>query len=100
MAGNEGERWLHRPVAVGRTQIGVAYAARLGFHQDFAGSRGGNFQFQKFQGFSELLDNRSMHFGRHVQLLFSLSSISSSLPAGKFVLINGVVVFLSQERYR
>jgi hypothetical protein len=37
MARNEWERRFHRPIAVHRMQIGVAYAARLGFHQNLAG---------------------------------------------------------------
>jgi hypothetical protein len=71
-------------------EIGVAYAARLGLHQDIAGSGRGNVQFQKFQGFSELLDNSCVHLGRHVSLRFN------SLPDRKFELINGVLVFLSK----
>jgi hypothetical protein len=32
---NEGRYWLHRPITVRCVQIGVAYAGRHDFHQDF-----------------------------------------------------------------
>jgi hypothetical protein len=47
MARNERECRLHRPVAVGRMEIGVADAAGLGFHQDLACSGRGNVPFLK-----------------------------------------------------
>jgi hypothetical protein len=48
-----------------RMEIGVAYAAGFGFHQDLACSGRGDIPFQELQRFSELLDNRSAHLDRH-----------------------------------
>src|ERR1700728_641610 len=61
MARNERKCGLHRPVAVGRMEIGMAYAAGFSFDQDLTWSGRGNVPFLKLQRFSELLDDRGVH---------------------------------------
>jgi hypothetical protein len=46
-------------------QIGMAYAAGFGFHQNLASCGSRNIPFLKLQRFSELLDDRSVHLKRH-----------------------------------
>jgi hypothetical protein len=55
---------------VGRMEIGVAYSAGLGFHQDLAGAGRWNVPFQELQWFPELLNNRCVHLGGHGYLLY------------------------------
>src|ERR1039458_9944185 len=55
MARNEREYGLHRPVAVGRMEIGVAYAAGFSFDQNLARSGRGNVPFHEVQRFPKSL---------------------------------------------
>ena len=51
VAGNEGRRGLHRPVAVGGVQVGVAHARGLDLDQDLARAR---------LGYRHLLDRQRL----------------------------------------
>jgi hypothetical protein len=75
VARNKWESGLHRPVTVGRVEIGVTYSAGFGFHKYLVCSRRGNVPFHEFQRLSELLDNRSVHLDGHGYLPWTFLSL-------------------------
>ncbi|MGY4623547.1 hypothetical protein ACVWY3_001303 [Bradyrhizobium sp. USDA 4486] len=64
MAGNEGRHRLHRPVAVGGVQVGVADAARFDLDQDLARTGLRHRHILDHQRLAELFDDGGFH-GRH-----------------------------------
>ena len=65
MSRNERKCGRHRPVAVGRMQIGVADSAGFALDEDLTWSGRGNVPFDELQRFPELLDDRSVHSEWH-----------------------------------
>ncbi|MCY1293477.1 hypothetical protein D9M70_427380 [compost metagenome] len=59
--GNERQARLHRPVALGGVQVGVADAGRLDLHQHLPGAGQGDFHFLDPQRFAEGVDYRGFH---------------------------------------
>ncbi|MNP53184.1 hypothetical protein D3C76_1476350 [compost metagenome] len=58
VAGNEGQARLHRPVAFGGMQVGVADAGGLDLHQDLPGAGQGKLHFLDPQRFAQGVDHR------------------------------------------
>src|SRR5207342_2479983 len=58
VTGDEGRRWLHRPVALGRVQVGVAHAARFDLYQHVAGPGPRHGDFLDHQGLAECTHHR------------------------------------------
>lgn len=69
MAGDERERGLDRPVAIGRMQVGMANAGSHDPHENLAGRDFRHIDFLNDQGLAEGMDNGRFHFFRHDALL-------------------------------
>src|SRR4029079_13808944 len=81
LARNERYRWLHRPIAMGSVDVGVAQAAGLNPYENFTWARFGSGTVLDGEGTIECCDDCCSHgCSNPVRVLDALDSVSHEHP--------------------
>ena len=81
VAGDEGQGWLDRPVAIGGVKVGVANSAVGNFDQHLAGSWIRNANLSHLERLTEPLDYGCFHHLRHDYLSLTTNNVELFLES-------------------